>query len=165
MFNRKSDYALNKNDKTSIIYQDANGIITRLTFEDFSSTKEFRKWKNWMDMKYHAEEKRNHVYSNHTVSLDGYEESIPSDAGMDFTWEQEEINRRQEQAQKAMLQQVKGVLTKTQFRRMWMYYAEGKDTYEIARIEGTCHQAISQSLAAAEKNIFLKLQKSIDKTP
>ncbi len=41
-----------------------------------------------------------------------------------------------------------------------MYYAEGKDTYEIAQIEGTCHQAISQSLNAAQKKIFRKLKKA-----
>lgn len=59
-----------------------------------------------------------------------------------------------------MLLQVHSILTETQFRRMLLYYGEGKDTYEIAKMEGTCHQAISQSLAAAEKKIVCKLKKA-----
>lgn len=50
MFNPKSDYALNKGDETSIVYQDANGAITRLTVNDFSSAAEFQRWKDWMDI-------------------------------------------------------------------------------------------------------------------
>lgn len=46
MFDRMSEYALNKKDEEAIIYSDAFGNITRLTAEDFSSEKEFRKWKN-----------------------------------------------------------------------------------------------------------------------
>lgn len=56
MFNRKSDYALNKKNKASIIYIDTYENITQLTVKDFSSEKEFRKWKNWMNMKTHTEE-------------------------------------------------------------------------------------------------------------
>ena len=44
MFNRKSDYALNKKNKASIIYIDIYENITQLTVKDFSSEKEFRKW-------------------------------------------------------------------------------------------------------------------------
>ena len=55
MFNPKSDYALNKGDETSIVYQDANGAITRLTVNDFASAAEFQRWKDWMDR---SEERR-----------------------------------------------------------------------------------------------------------
>ena len=74
MFNRKSDYALNKKNMASIVYKDAYDNVIQLTVDDFSSEKEFRKWKNWMNMKAHTEEKKDHVYRNHTVSLDGFEE-------------------------------------------------------------------------------------------
>ena len=39
MFNRKSDYALNKKNRTSIIYIDAYDNITQLTAKDFPSEK------------------------------------------------------------------------------------------------------------------------------
>ena len=160
MFNPKSDYALNKGDETSIVYQDANGAITRLTVNDFSSAAEFQRWKDWMDMEHHIEEKQDHIYRNHTVCFQGYEDPTHSVVDEAAAWEQQEAGQRQEQAHRDLLLQVRSVLTETQYRRAWMYYAEGKDTYEIAQIEGTCHQAISQSLNAAQKKIFRKLKKA-----
>lgn len=63
MFDRMSEYALNKKDKEAIIYSDAFGNITRLTAEDFSSEKEFRKWKNWVDMKTPIRMKRRNTFT------------------------------------------------------------------------------------------------------
>lgn len=83
MFNRKTDHALNKKDPTAIVYQDANGNLIRLTVQDFSSSKEFRKWKNWMRLKNHAEEKKDHLYRNHTVCLDDLTECIPASSSME----------------------------------------------------------------------------------
>lgn len=159
MFNPKSDYALNKGDETSIVYQDANGAITRLTVNDFASAAEFQRWKDWMDMEHHIEEKQDHIYRNHTVCFQGYEDPTHSVADEAAAWEQQEAGQRQEQAHRDLLLQVRSVLTETQYRRAWMYYAEGKDTYEIAQIEGTCHQAISQSLNAAQKRFFVSLKR------
>ena len=138
----------------------ANGAITRLTVNDFASAAEFQRWKDWMDMEHHIEEKQDHIYRNHTVCFQGYEDPTHSVADEAAAWEQQEAGQRQEQAHRDLLLQVRSVLTETQYRRAWMYYAEGKDTYEIAQIEGTCHQAISQSLNAAQKKIFRKLKKA-----
>lgn len=160
MFNNQSDYALNKKDSTAIVYQDANGTIIRLTEEAFSSKKEFRKWKNWTNMKCHSEEKKEHIHANHTVSLDGLDLVLPAFLGIDEVRLEEENHRIWKNMQFVMLHQVYSLLTETQFRRMLLYYGEGKDTYEIAKMEGTCHQAISQSLAAAEKKIASKLKKA-----
>ena len=68
MFNRKSSYALNKKDPNAIVYMDANEAIIRLTREDFASEEEFLKWKSLSDADYHASEKEDHVYANHTVT-------------------------------------------------------------------------------------------------
>lgn len=160
MFNNQSDYALNKKDSTAIVYQDANGTIIRLTEEAFSSKKEFRKWKNWTNMKCHSEEKKEHIHVNHTVSLDGLDLVLPASLGIDEVRLEEENHRIWKNMQFVMLHQVHSLLTETQFRRMLLYYGKGKDTYEIAKMEGTCHQAISQSLAAAEKKIASKLKKA-----
>ena len=45
MFNRKSDYALNKKDISAIVYIDSDKHIIRLTREDFTSEDEFLRWK------------------------------------------------------------------------------------------------------------------------
>ena len=82
MFNRKSSYALNKKDPNAIVYMDANEAIIRLTREDFASEEEFLKWKALSDADYHASEKEDHVYANHTLALDELSEeaaSIPAD--------------------------------------------------------------------------------------
>ena len=70
MYNRNSDHALNKRDADAIVYQDAGGNTIRLTLEDFSSEEEFLIWKAWSDADYHRTEKRNHHYSDHTVSFE-----------------------------------------------------------------------------------------------
>ena len=80
MFDRMSEYALNKKDKEAIIYLDAFGNITRLTVEDFSGAEEFQKWKEWLDMKNHLDEKEEHIHSNHTISnpwLRGWASRMP----------------------------------------------------------------------------------------
>ena len=160
MFNRKTDHALNKKGPTAIIYRDVYGNFIRLTVQDFSSLKEFRKWKNWMQLKNHAEEKKDHLYRNHTVCIDDLTEYIPASSGMEDEMSAEETAQEYAHQRRLLFHQVKSLLTPIQFRRMWMYHIEELDTYEIAAIEGTCHQAISQSLAAAEKKIVSKLKKA-----
>ena len=71
MFNRKTDYSLNKLDSDTIVYIDAEKTIVRLTREDFSILEEFLKWKAWSDANYHITEKANHLYADHTLSLAG----------------------------------------------------------------------------------------------
>lgn len=81
MFNRKSSYALNKKDPNAIVYMDANEAIIRLTREDFASEEEFLKWKSLSDADYHASEKEDHVYANHTLALAFRGSSIYSRCG------------------------------------------------------------------------------------
>ena len=49
MFDRKSDYALNKKDPEAIVCKSVSGVHIRLTHVDFSSEAEFQKWKAWSD--------------------------------------------------------------------------------------------------------------------
>ena len=163
MFDRMSEYALNKKDKEAIIYSDAFGNITRLTAEDFSSEKEFRKWKNWVDMKTHSDEKNEHIHSNHTISFAIFEAVIGEvpDVGACFL-QAEEMTDHSQQID-FLIGFVKGCLSETQYRRMWLYYVEGMDTYEMASREGITHQAISDSLQAARKKIMKYLKKHLAK--
>ena len=71
MFDKKSEYALNKHDQDSIIYISVSGRI-RLTRADFSSEEEFLKWKAWSDADYHQTEKEGRSFNDNRVALDDY---------------------------------------------------------------------------------------------
>lgn len=143
MFNYKTEYALNKKEPLAIVYQDAYGNITRLTEADFESKEEFQHWKTLLDDISHEEEKAEHVHWNHTISSTGFEEyleTIPSPDGLELE-------------QGTVLAQIKGVLTQTQFRRLWMYAVSQKTLDEISKNEGVSIQAVFYSIQSAhEKN-------------
>ena len=46
MFNKKSDYALNKREKEAIVYVSVTGTIY-LSHKDFNNEEEFLKWKSY----------------------------------------------------------------------------------------------------------------------
>lgn len=62
MYDRKSDYALNKQDRDAIMCGSVTGVHIRLTRSDFSSEEEFQKWKAWSDRDYHTAEKAGRAY-------------------------------------------------------------------------------------------------------
>lgn len=71
MYDRKSDYALNKQDRDAIVCGSVTGVHIRLTRSDFASEEEFQKWKAWSDRDYHATEKAGRAYANADTSLSG----------------------------------------------------------------------------------------------
>lgn len=167
MFNRKSDYALNKKNMASIVYKDAYDNIIQLTVDDFSSEKEFRKWKNWMNMKAHTEEKKEHVYRNHTVSLDGFEEFAGFAPDTNTYCEQDEANQLMMAQIELQVLQIRAALSEKQFRRVWMYFVDEMTMDEIGEKEGISHQNVSKSIDAALKKIpkiFPQAQKQGAKT-
>lgn len=151
MFNRKSDYALNKKNMASIVYKDAYDNIIQLTVDDFSSEKEFRKWKNWMNMRTHTEEKKDHIHRNRTVSLDYLRELAGSSSGAHD--ELDEADHRPTAQIDLLVQQIRSVLSEKQFRRLWMYFVEEMTLEEIGEREGISHQNVSKSIGAAMKKI------------
>lgn len=159
MFNKVSEHALNKKDSVAIVYTDAYGNIIRLTQDDFGSVKEFRKWKNWANMKNHAEEKKEHIHRNHTMSLSLIEGAV----GMEPNTESRIILsiERDEQIRQSgiLIKRMKACLSEKQYRRLWLYHIEGMDTYQIAMMEGVTHQSISESLQSARKKIMKFLKK------
>ena len=69
MFNKKSDFSLNKREKDAIVYISITGYV-RLTRMDFSSEKEFQKWKNWSDKDYRANEQAGRGFYDNIIPLD-----------------------------------------------------------------------------------------------
>ena len=55
MYNKKSDYALNKKNKDAIVSRNAAGEYIKLTKEEFASEEEFAHWKKWSDDEYRQE--------------------------------------------------------------------------------------------------------------
>lgn len=152
MFDRKSDFALNKKDPDAIVCKSSTGVHIRLTRLDFASPEEFEKWKRWSDEDYHSTEKADHVYSNHTVPVDKLVEvSItvisPEDELMEVfsRQEREDLYRRLEAGLETRL-------TPAQRRRLWMYL-EGTTETQIAETENVCQQSISECLQAAIKKL------------
>lgn len=161
MFDRKSDFALNKKDPDAIVCKSSTGVHIRLTRLDFASPEEFEKWKRWSDEDYHSTEKADHVYSNHTVPVDKLVEvSItvisPEDELMEVfsRQEREDLYRRLEAGLETRL-------TPTQRRRLWMYCVDGLSVEEIAGVEQKRHQSISECLQAAKE----KIRKFFEKYP
>lgn len=153
MFNRKSSYALNKKDPNAIVYMDANEAIIRLTREDFASEEEFLKWKALSDADYHASEKEDHVYANHTLALDELSEEAASIPAADICMEQAHDRVAAIRRSTQKVTQIRKHLTDTQFRRMWMYFVDGMTIDEIGKVEGVSHQAISLNITAAIRKI------------
>ena len=159
MFNKKSEHALNKKDSAAIVYTDAYGNIIRLTEDDFDSVKEFRKWKNWANMKNHSEEKKEHIHRNHTISLSLIEGAIGTESNMERRIIHSDERDDQIRQSAVLIKRMKGCLSKKQYRRLWLYHVERMDTYQIAAIEGITHQSVSESIQSARKKIIKFLQK------
>ena len=159
MFNNKSIYARNKKDPDAIVYVDADGSLARLTRADFASEEEFLQWKAWSDADYHVTEKEGHIYSDHTLSLHGLSDeavAVQSPEAVFFE-KQSEVELIQNNA--ALIEQVKNILTRKQYRRLWLCYVDEMTIEAIALAEGVKHQNVSKTIKLAKKKIqkyFLK---------
>lgn len=165
MLDRKSIYSLNKLDSNAIVYTDAEGKTIRLTRQDFATGEEFERWKAWSDENFHAEEKDDHVYRNHTLRLSGLSEAALSDIAEQEKARERQHRRRQEQFSAAFVLEIRTRLTELQFRRLWLYYIDQKTVYEIAALDGVAHQSVSKAIHAAKKKILKIYQKQGAKLP
>ena len=156
MFDKKSEYALNKHDQDSIIYISVNGHI-RLTRADFSSEDEFLRWKQWSDEDYYETERRGRGYYDNGVPLDENISAAGAVASAEDEYFREQMADEIEATRKALCQErmakVKALLTARQYRRIWMYLAEEKSITEIAKAEGLSKASVSRSVAVALRKL------------
>lgn len=61
------------------------------------------------------------------------------------------LEAEQEERRAALLRQVKGLLTETQYRRLWMYRVKGMNETQIAEAEHVGQPRICRSLRRAIK--------------
>ena len=165
MFDNKSDYALNKKDKDSIVYRGCDGNEQRITRNDFASEEEFLFWKKWSDGDYQQTDYEDAYYRRHIVSLDATEGSVlteasPEEALMACVERAENIHRN-----KVKVYTLSRSLTKVQFRRVWQHYALGQNVRDIALREGVVHSCIVASIKAAKKKFLRKWEKARPKRP
>ena len=146
MYNRKSDYALNKQDRDAIVCRSVTGVHIRLTRDDFSSEEEFQKWKAWSDREYHATEKAGRAYHDNRLPLTDW--AVPSAPSVEELLLEAD---GADTARAALIQRVRNGLTEKQYRRLRLYYLEGLSEREIARLEGVGQQRISRSIRTGKK--------------
>ena len=151
MFDKKSLRALNKMNPASIVCSDAAGNYVHITQADFDTEEEFLFWKNWSDNEYEETEHIGRKYYDNNVSLDEdinvAGESLENEliAAIDSV-----VYDRKRAKQ---LEQVRSILTATQFRRLWKYHVLDMTEQEIADAEGVGQQRISNSITGAHKKI------------
>lgn len=153
MFKKDSLYSINKKNPDAVVYKFADGEESRITRADFATEEEFLAFKVWSDEDFHEEEKLDHREANHIISTESLSEAALSVPAVDVVMERQYQRAEKRRIASDIVVKLKDKLTETQFRRLWMYYVDGLDTYEIAEIEGNTHQAISKSILAAEKKI------------
>lgn len=150
MFDKKSDYALNKRSPDAIVCKSVCGVHIRLTRADFTTEEEFLCWKEWSDESYCEIEKADASYLKHTCGLTYWYGSVQSpEAIMIKTQEQQE----REQLCRLLLEGLDICLTSIQRRRIWLYCVEGLTVQQIAQLEGVAHQNVTKSVKAARKKI------------
>ena len=157
MFDTKSDFALNKFDKDAIVCPSATGVHIRLTREDFASEEEFLRWKVWSDGDYHDTEKEGRGFYDNGIPLDPRVDklgAVPSvEADILTMLDAAEASVEQTRRTAALIEQIKSCLTGTQYRRLWMLYAQKMNVTAIAKAEGISKASASRSISAALKNI------------
>lgn len=152
MFDRKSDFALNKKDPDAIVCKSSTGVHIRLTRLDFASPEEFEKWKAWSDGDYHEIERQDHIYHNHVLTV----EELAGIVLATLSPEEEVMDRQDRMERERLYLQLKDgleiCLTPAQRRRLWLYL-EGLTEDNIAEAEGVRQQSISECLQAALKKL------------
>lgn len=161
MFDKKSDYAQNRREKDTIVYISVTGPVL-LTRAHFASEEDFLRWKSWSDGDYQSTERLGRDFYDHSIPLDERLDVIGAVASIE-----DELFRRQEEAERAqryaaLLEQIKGRLTKKQYRRMWLHCVEGMTVERIAQSEGVTQQGISESILTAKRKMrkFFKCSKN-----
>ncbi len=159
MYNKKSDYALNKKNKDAIVSRNAAGKYIKLTKEEFASEEEFKKWKEWSDDEYRQEynAEQSHKRLKNKLQKQAEYEVVS------LSVEQILLNDLADEERKALLNKIKSVLTETQFRRLWLYYVKGISMTEIGKLDKVSKVSVHYSIEAAKNKIVKKFSKILNK--
>ena len=164
MYDQKSDYAMNKHKKDTIVYISVNGPVF-LTSKDFATETDFLKWKEWSDTDYRSQEAEGRAYYDNSIPLREELAGANSlDSIEDVLLGQFNENEREKRNAK-LIQEAKSYLSPKQYLWLWLYYVKGLTLKEIACAEGVTHQNVSKVISRAKKKIRKHLQEVVAKMP
>lgn len=143
MYNKRSDYALNKRDREAIVFASTTGEVIRLTREDFATDTEFEQWKKWSDEDYHAAERRDRAYSDRKHALSQCTEPAAEDSEVQLLAALEHCENNEK------VRQLRSRLTKRQFTRLYKRFGLGMSVTAIATEENVSKAAVMASLHSA----------------
>lgn len=153
MQNHKDIYTMNQRDSDAIVYLDSDGHVIRLTREDFSTEEEFRHWKEWSDQQYLRELQKEKGYWERKVTIKEFDQRQDAPADSETMLLEREERMAQKKAALLITRNIRKFLTKTQYRRLWLYGAMQMTEEEIGEQENVSHQAVSKSLRSAMRRI------------
>jgi len=158
MFDVNSDFALNKAKKDVIVCKSVTGVHIELTQADFSSAEEFQKWKDWSDLDYQKIEAAGRNDTN-CCSLNPERDSTGLSLEDDLiaSLDKADADIAKRKTTQDRVASVKKVLTKAQYRRLWMYCVDKLSMTEIAAREHVARQRINRSLLDAYRRIVNNL--------
>lgn len=159
MYNKKSNYALNKNNKEAIVSRNAVGEYIKLTKEEFASEEEFAYWKEWSDNEYRQEYNAEQSYKRLKNKL----QKQTDDNAFSPSVEQILLSDLVAVEKKVLIEKIKSVLTEKQFRRLWLYYVEDITMTEIAKLDNVSKVSVHYSIEAAKNKIIKKFSKILNK--
>lgn len=150
---KRNIYAMNRQDPNAIVYLDSDGSTIRLTREDFSTEEEFQKWKAWSDQQYLQESRREKNYWARKVTIKEFDQRQGTPADSETLLLEHEDRMAQKRAAQIVTKDIQKLLTKNQYRRLWLYGVMHMTEEEIGRLENVSHQAVSKSLRSAMRRI------------
>ena len=150
---KRNIYAMNRQDPNAIVYLDSDGSTIRLTREDFSTEEELQKWKAWSDQQYLQESRREKNYWDRKVTIKEFDQRQGSPADSETLLLEHEDRMAQKRAAQIVTKDIQRLLTKNQYRRLWLYGVMHMTEEEIGRLENVSHQAVSKSLRSAMRRI------------
>jgi hypothetical protein len=150
MFKKDSDYALNKHSP-NIVYRQADG--SRLEVKP-GECPDFGRWKDFSNRDFKELDRHDQIEAQGRVTFndltDTDTESALTVEDADEQDESAQADTRTIENAMAILEQC---LTETQRRRYLLYTYDGKNTRQIAQIEGVSQRTIMESLHESAKKI------------
>ena len=153
---KNRDYAWNKNADNAIVYRFSDGAEAIVTLEDILKSDPTMTMEQALEIlrfshaDYETTDLQAHQEGNHTLSLSYADGVQPSaEAQIIQSIEQAESEQRALLIRRCINEQ----LTEVQRRRL-LQYMEGKNTRQIAALEGVKQNAVWKSISCAQKIIL-----------
>lgn len=143
MFNKESDYALNKHSQ-NIVYRQADGSRFEVRPEDCP---DFERWKAFSDEDFHELDLRDWHETHGRLSLnDLTDENLDPLPSVEDAADLDGPPRPDPRTIENAIAILGQCLTETQRRRYLLHIRDGKTTRQIAQAEGVSQRTIMESL-------------------